>query len=62
LHIISDINLSSAEIRIYDLQGRLLSNPKKYGDGLYVGNLTQGIYLLQIQIDGAKYTKKFIKK
>lgn len=62
LHILSDTNLVGAEIKIFDMQGRLLINPKKYGDELYVGNLTPGIYLLQIQIDGAKYIKKFIKK
>lgn len=62
LHIMSDINLSFADIKIFDIQGRLLSNPKKFGNELYVGNLTKGMYVLQIQIDGAKYIKKFIKK
>jgi hypothetical protein len=62
LHIISDVDLSSADIRIYDIQGRLLVNPKKYYNDLYVGNLKQGMYLLQIQMNGAKYIKKFIKK
>ena len=62
LHIMSDIDLSSADLKIYDLQGRLLSNPKENYNNLYVGNLKQGVYLLQIQINGAKYIKKFIKK
>ncbi|MBA4283898.1 MAG: hypothetical protein C0432_06370 [Candidatus Puniceispirillum sp.] len=62
LHIMSDVDLSSADIKIYDIQGRLLINPKKYYNDLYVGNLKQGMYLLQIEINGAKYIKKFIKK
>lgn len=62
LHITSDISLSAADIKIFDIQGRLLINPEKYSGELYVGNLKQGIYLLQIQIEGAKYIKKFIKK
>ena len=62
LHIMSDVDLSSADIKIYDIQGRLLINPKEYCNDLYVGNLKQGMYLLQIQINDAKYIKKFIKK
>lgn len=62
LHIMSDVDLSSADIKIYDIQGKLLINPKEYYNDLYVGNLKQGMYLLQIQINGAKYIKKFIKK
>jgi hypothetical protein len=62
LHILSDVDLSSADIKIYDMQGRLLSNPLKYYNDLYVGNLTSGIYILHIQMNGARYVKKFIKK
>ncbi|PKB15135.1 RICIN domain-containing protein [Flavobacterium sp. 5] len=62
LHIVSDINLSSADIKIYDVQGRLLSNLKKIDNDLYVGNLTSGIYILRIQMNGTEYVKKFIKK
>ena len=62
LHIISDINLSTADIQIYNIQGRLMSTPKKHGEDFYVGNLAQGLYFLKIHINGVKYTKKFIKK
>lgn len=62
LHITSDTDLSNANIKIYDMQGRLLRNSKTYDNDLYVGNLASGIYVLHIQIDGAKYVKKFIKK
>jgi hypothetical protein len=62
LHIMSDVDLSAADIKIYDIQGRLLSNPLKYYNDLYVGNLTSGIYILHIQVNGARYVKKFIKK
>ena len=62
LHIVSAIDLAAADIKIYDMQGRLIHNPKKYYNDLYVGNLTSGMYILQIQVDGAKYMKKFIKK
>ncbi|REG94782.1 RICIN domain-containing protein [Flavobacterium aquicola] len=62
LHITSDINLSNADIKIFDIQGRLLSNPKKFYNDLYVGNLTKGVYILQVQMNGDKYVKKFIKK
>ncbi|MDD7885382.1 RICIN domain-containing protein [Flavivirga sp. 57AJ16] len=62
LHIISDINLSAADIQIYNIQGRLMNTPKKHGDDLYVGNLSQGIYFLKIQINGVEKIQKFIKK
>lgn len=62
LHIISDIDLSSADIKVYDIQGRLLVNPKKFDNNLYVGNLTSGIYILYIQMNDTEYVKKFIKK
>lgn len=62
LNIISDIDLASADIKIYNIQGRLISSPKQFDNDLYVGDFTSGIYILQIQINGAKYTKKFIKK
>jgi len=29
---------------------------------LYVGNLASGIYIVHIQVNGAKYIKKIIKK
>lgn len=62
LHIISDIDLSSSTIKIYDIQGRIMSSPEKFDSDLYVGNLTSGIYILQIQLNGAEYVNKFIKK
>lgn len=62
LHVILEDTISSLDYKIYDSQGRLVSVPKKNQKELYVGNLTKGIYILQIQIDGIKYTKKFIKK
>lgn len=62
LHITSDIDLSAADVKIYDMQGRLVSNPLKFYNDLYVGNLTSGIYILHIQTNGGRYVKKFIKK
>lgn len=62
LRIISDVDISSADIKIYDIQGRFLCAPKKNNNDLYVDNLTQGLYVLQIQIGNSKYAKKFIKK
>ena len=62
LHIASDIDLSAATIKIYDIQGRLLSSPKKFDSNLYVGNLTSGIYILHVQMNETEYVKKFIKK
>jgi len=62
LHIMSDIDLSLADIKIYNLQGRLMNNPLKYYNDLYVGNLASGIYIVHIQVNGAKYIKKIIKK
>ena len=62
LHIISNIDLSSADIKIYDLQGRLVSHPNKYYNDLFVGGLISGVYMLHVQINGARYIKRFIKK
>ena len=62
LQIISDGTISSLDYKIYDSQGRLVNVPNKNQNELYVGNLTKGIYILQIQVDGIKYAKKFIKK
>ncbi len=62
LHLISDINLSEATIKIYDMQGRLKSIFKKEGNDLDVNTLTAGIYILHVQINSAKYVTKFIKK
>jgi hypothetical protein len=62
LHIVSDIDLTAAAVKIYDLQGRLVSSPKKFDNSLYVGNLTSGIYILHVQMNGIEYVKKFIKK
>ncbi|TRX21666.1 T9SS type A sorting domain-containing protein [Flavobacterium franklandianum] len=62
LHIISKINLSHADITIYDMQGRLLGNLKNQGNDLDVRNLTSGVYIINIQVGDAKYVAKFIKK
>lgn len=62
LHLVSDIDLSEAEVKVFDLQGRVLRNVKQSGNDLDVANLTPGVYVLQVQLNGSEYVKKFIKK
>ncbi|MFC5683088.1 RICIN domain-containing protein [Flavobacterium sp. MAHUQ-51] len=62
LYIKTNIDLLNATTKIFDIHGRLISTPKIENNNLYVGNLKQGLYLLQIQNNNKKYSNKFIKR
>ncbi len=63
-----NIQLGSAlaalkEVTIFDLKGRIVSNPTVSNENISVKNLSTGTYLLVLKtIDGKKYTQKFLKK
>lgn len=62
LNITSNIDLTSANIKIYNIHGSLVNKSQKYSKDIYLGNLAPGIYILHIQLNGTEYIKKFIKK
>ena len=52
-----------ADAKIYDIHGRMVSNPKISDNKLYVQELTIGTYILILQdASGNKFSQKFIKQ
>lgn len=52
-----------ADAKIYDINGRMVSNPKISDNKLNVQSLTTGTYILILQdVTGNKFSQKFIKK
>jgi hypothetical protein len=50
-------------IKIYDLNGRKLLDSKTAQNNIYVGNLTNGIYLINISVNGSfKIIKLVVNK
>jgi hypothetical protein len=62
LHVSSSKDLSNAKIRIFDAQGRLLSQPLMKHDGIYVGDLPSGLYLIEITEAKNKSVYRFVRK
>jgi len=60
LHIKSEIDLSSATINVYNLDGRLMQQSNGRTN-LDVSTLNNGTYLLMISGDGVNETHKFVK-
>jgi hypothetical protein len=51
------------DAKIYDINGRMVSNPKIKDNKMNVESLTTGIYILILQdISGNKFSQKFIKQ
>lgn len=56
-------NLIPIKITIFDINGRALTSENTYHNktDIYVGNLVDGIYIIQIITDKGIYSKKFVK-
>jgi len=55
-------NLQNANIKIFDLCGKMLMNINNTDSKIDVSNLNNGIYLIKIETQSGIITKKFIKE
>ena len=64
VNILSSKNKTIDEVRIFSVDGRLLKNESTGNNqsAIYIGDLNQGTYIIQVLIDGFIRNQKFIKK
>ena len=64
VNILSSKNKTIDEVRIFSVDGRLLRNESTGNNqsAIYIGDLNQGTYIIQVLIDGFIRNQKFIKK
>ncbi|GGH00349.1 hypothetical protein GCM10011416_18540 [Polaribacter pacificus] len=57
-------NLKNVDIRIFDINGKLILSQKKYNskESISISKFKKGIYLLEITKNNKRSLKKFIKQ
>ena len=58
----NDEENQTVNYRVVSLLGQVLKTGTVSNSNVNIGNLRSGIYLLELDIDGEKWIKKFVKK
>lgn len=59
---LKNVDFTSAKICLFDLKGRKILIDTDFSNGIYIGNLSGGIYMLQITTEKGMVSKKIVKE
>lgn len=62
LSLIFPVNIREAEVAIIDITGKIVKIIEPKSNTIYVGDLTNGIYIVELIIEGNTVSQKFIKQ